>query len=579
MCRVWKEEIDKLLIFAGLFSAAVTAFAVESYQWLESPGDINTELLMQLILLQSNSTLPSQLVPSLQPSASAIRINIFWFMSLTLSLGSVLVGILCLQWVREYQRPVSTASFKEKLTYRQIRHDGLISWGVPQIVSLIPVLLQISLILFFIGIFDLLWARNHLVALVILVPTALVTSFLAISTILPALQIAIVRFAGDSIIALKQCPYKSPQSWLICRLVFAFIDVDWSDPMMLNLVKTTQRTWFTLDHFWDDDRKVWDNPEKGHPKLARAIEWMQVNLPHHSEVTYNLYQCLTDIDDKTTDAIMLWFTEHLGSTPHLNAQATDNALPNSEVVSALFLAKFHNYTVGAMEHWIRAANSSPKLFPSIPMQEIKKLPEEHRNEFFRQLVLCGLSFIKRKEVKHGDVLKALEMLVIMSETGPITSPSTNHLIQHTIAAVTQWFVDPNTDPSTEDDVSKTKDMTSWMNLCAFRWFSNTDVKITKALILELVYKVGKKGDEIRQRAVEKGTYPGGQFQLQDKLQIIFHVSSWNILFSTPEPRLWWKANLVNFNPLDTHRLAMSDDTQTGTTLTLAAPPGSARSQP
>ncbi|KAF9467504.1 hypothetical protein BDZ94DRAFT_1155683, partial [Collybia nuda] len=40
MCKGWREQIDTLIIFAGLFSATVTAFAVESYQWLqESPSD------------------------------------------------------------------------------------------------------------------------------------------------------------------------------------------------------------------------------------------------------------------------------------------------------------------------------------------------------------------------------------------------------------------------------------------------------------------------------------------------------------------------------------------------------------
>ncbi|EJD44222.1 hypothetical protein AURDEDRAFT_27370, partial [Auricularia subglabra TFB-10046 SS5] len=34
ICKAYREEIDTLLVFAGLFSAVVTAFTVESYQWL-----------------------------------------------------------------------------------------------------------------------------------------------------------------------------------------------------------------------------------------------------------------------------------------------------------------------------------------------------------------------------------------------------------------------------------------------------------------------------------------------------------------------------------------------------------------
>ncbi|KAF8878878.1 hypothetical protein BD779DRAFT_1676698 [Infundibulicybe gibba] len=34
-CAGWNSEIDSLLTFAGLFSAVVTAFTIESYKWLQ----------------------------------------------------------------------------------------------------------------------------------------------------------------------------------------------------------------------------------------------------------------------------------------------------------------------------------------------------------------------------------------------------------------------------------------------------------------------------------------------------------------------------------------------------------------
>ncbi|EJD46863.1 hypothetical protein AURDEDRAFT_22173, partial [Auricularia subglabra TFB-10046 SS5] len=36
MCEAYREQIDTLLVFAGLFSAVVTAFTVESYHWLHA---------------------------------------------------------------------------------------------------------------------------------------------------------------------------------------------------------------------------------------------------------------------------------------------------------------------------------------------------------------------------------------------------------------------------------------------------------------------------------------------------------------------------------------------------------------
>ncbi|TFK67432.1 hypothetical protein BDN72DRAFT_888879 [Pluteus cervinus] len=226
ICKAWKDEIDKLLIFAGLFSATVTAFAIESYQWLEDPRDTNTDLLAQLVMLQQNigtSSISSPsnssaavALPPFSPSQSAIRINIFWFLSLILALGSVLIGILCLQWLREYQRPVSMSS-KDSLICRQIRYDGLTAWKVPSIISFLPLILQLSLVLFFAGVFDLLWNRDQIVGIVVAMPIALATLFLIITTILPTAQNLIFTVSKDCPPP-AQCPYKSPQSWLFHRL-------------------------------------------------------------------------------------------------------------------------------------------------------------------------------------------------------------------------------------------------------------------------------------------------------------------------------------------------------------------------
>ncbi|KAK1231357.1 hypothetical protein PQX77_005538, partial [Marasmius sp. AFHP31] len=49
MAAGWKEDIDTLLVFTGLFSAVVTAFTIESYQWLsESPEDVTISLLTRI---------------------------------------------------------------------------------------------------------------------------------------------------------------------------------------------------------------------------------------------------------------------------------------------------------------------------------------------------------------------------------------------------------------------------------------------------------------------------------------------------------------------------------------------------
>ncbi|EJD54850.1 hypothetical protein AURDEDRAFT_28079, partial [Auricularia subglabra TFB-10046 SS5] len=110
VCQTYREQLDTLLVFAGLFSAVVTAFTVESYKWLSTdPTELSVELLRQAVGLlaqtQNQSTPTAIPPPSPQLSSATIaRINAYWFLSLTLSLSAALLGILCKQWVREYER-------------------------------------------------------------------------------------------------------------------------------------------------------------------------------------------------------------------------------------------------------------------------------------------------------------------------------------------------------------------------------------------------------------------------------------------------------------------------------------------
>ncbi|TFK61253.1 hypothetical protein BDN72DRAFT_863749 [Pluteus cervinus] len=390
ICRVWKEEIDKLLIFAGLFSAAVTAFAVEAFQWLEDPSDANTALLAQLVALQLNGA-PDPPTAPFRPGASAIRINIFWFTSLTLSLGSVLVGILCLQWLREYQRPVPTLSFKDRLIYRQNRYDGLIAWKVPEIVSTLPLLLQISVILFFAGVFDLLWERNQIVALVILVQFIIITLLLALSAIIPALQIARSWFSYNGATQknwpiYKQCPYKSPQSWLACHFILYVLDVVWrcvdhSSEVSLwtqMRVNFSQTSWFAFDEFCF---------AFGNRQVTSSIGWMQKNCPRNSKITHQLYQCISDLGHGELPAI--WETTQAFSPSEawksLMKDKDSEAYKTStlstpsyrELLSAFFLDTFHQSLPATVEHWIRAVNAEPLLLKKMPARRfLEELPED-----------------------------------------------------------------------------------------------------------------------------------------------------------------------------------------------------------
>uniref|UniRef100_A0A0W0G5R9 DUF6535 domain-containing protein n=1 Tax=Moniliophthora roreri TaxID=221103 RepID=A0A0W0G5R9_MONRR len=209
---VW-EEFEK----AGLFSAVVTAFAIESYQWLDE--DPAVTLLTQLISIQANGTQATSIEPThFKPDASSICINIFWFLSLILSLASALFGLLCKQWVREHQRDTTTRTPGEALALCQLRQDSFEKWGVSSFLSALPILLEVALLLFFVSVLDLLWNRHPVPFAICFIAVSLSVGLYFLTMLLPTLtvprdQMDDIRNRHFNRLSYQFiCPYKSPQA-------------------------------------------------------------------------------------------------------------------------------------------------------------------------------------------------------------------------------------------------------------------------------------------------------------------------------------------------------------------------------
>lgn len=202
---------------AGLFSAVVTTFSVQSYPALSPPSpDPSVAILAQISAQLNNLQINGQTITSTQPPAQGpvtsssvpaplIIVNTLWFTSLIFSLVSASIGILLKQWLREYEYDhVIKASIEEKLRLRQLRYDSLERWRVKEIVMLLPVLLQIALIMFLIGLVELAWTLNPIVAAFVITFVTVALVFTAVTTVLPAVFMA--------------CPYRSPQARLFFHL-------------------------------------------------------------------------------------------------------------------------------------------------------------------------------------------------------------------------------------------------------------------------------------------------------------------------------------------------------------------------
>lgn len=190
----WKGDTEGILVFTGLFSATVAAFIIESYKQLQPDSSETMVLLLaqisQQIAALSNgtsisipSTLPNQ---TFRPTSSAVRVNILWFLSLTLSLTCALLATLMQQWVRRYLQVSQRwyAPYK-RARIRTFFAEGVERFGLPRAVEALPALLHASVFLFFAGLIDFLLNINHKVAISLLSAVAMGASSYFLCTALP----------------------------------------------------------------------------------------------------------------------------------------------------------------------------------------------------------------------------------------------------------------------------------------------------------------------------------------------------------------------------------------------------------
>ncbi|KAJ7592713.1 hypothetical protein C8J56DRAFT_481982 [Mycena floridula] len=157
MVARWKVLMDGLLLFAALFSAVVTAFIIEGYKTLSPDPSAMTVVLLYHISQQlstiTNTTKLNISLPDLNSSPTlAIITNVFWFLSLALSLTCALTATLIEQWASDYVRAIERREAPAiKARIRAYLFDGVENSNVAAIVEGTPLLLHASLFSFFIG--------------------------------------------------------------------------------------------------------------------------------------------------------------------------------------------------------------------------------------------------------------------------------------------------------------------------------------------------------------------------------------------------------------------------------------------
>jgi hypothetical protein len=131
-----------------LFAGIITAFVIESRNDLKE--DPQERLLKEILsTLRDDQNSSSPLEP-FQLEVTSLHVNGLWFTSLTLVLVSALWGVLAKGWVAAYN-PASNKARSKDACERHLRFTRAVQWKVDLAVTSIPLFIQISLFLFFVG--------------------------------------------------------------------------------------------------------------------------------------------------------------------------------------------------------------------------------------------------------------------------------------------------------------------------------------------------------------------------------------------------------------------------------------------
>ncbi|KAL1751020.1 hypothetical protein FB107DRAFT_222821 [Schizophyllum commune] len=259
MLQRFRDHLDVDLVFAGLFSAVLTTFVAQTSQTPSDTGDTTIALLLELIAIQRAwannprvNDVASFSLPPPSPTPSP-WINRCWFLSLIFSLLAAFGAVVVRQWLQEYESDI-TGPPKRRALVRHYRRVGLEKYKVHLIVPILPMLLHVSLLLFFVGLTLYVRQSDRSMSNGIIALTAMIYGVYLATNILPVFR--------------PQCPYRSPLS----------TGVHWAKSLVASL-----RVDMLKDRFWLPQRSQQWKDRDAHRKSWKeafrtpdAHEWEAV---------------------------------------------------------------------------------------------------------------------------------------------------------------------------------------------------------------------------------------------------------------------------------------------------------------
>jgi len=99
-----------------------------------------------------NSSLGPYVPADFSPPQHIVVVNVLFFASLGVMILAAFIAMLIKSWVREFDRGLRAMSISEqRAKTREFRFLGMEQWKLPEMVAVPPLLVQISLLLFAVG--------------------------------------------------------------------------------------------------------------------------------------------------------------------------------------------------------------------------------------------------------------------------------------------------------------------------------------------------------------------------------------------------------------------------------------------
>lgn len=138
---------------------------------------------------------PNPTLAPFTPDDVDVTVNLLWFLSLTFSLVAAFFAIAAQQWLRSLSLPRHVSVWNAVRLQQRHRRD-MAFYQIPNIIALLPVLLQIAVILFLVGLYFFLQNLNERITIAYSVISLFPFVLYAISLFLPLIW--------------PECPFKSP---------------------------------------------------------------------------------------------------------------------------------------------------------------------------------------------------------------------------------------------------------------------------------------------------------------------------------------------------------------------------------